>query len=242
MVVNFEDESVRRGDEQAIDDSSPRQATEAFMSDAVEEQELSAIDLVLGLGQPQRVGRFRFFFDGERWEWSEVMARMHGYEPGLVQPSTELLLQHKHPEDRDRAAVVLEHVLKGEPISSRYRIVDAAGRTRTVVVVGDRMVDDTGKAIGTTGFYVDVTESLSSDITTVLTKVAASRARIEQAKGVLMAVYGISAERAFDILVWRSQEANLKLRDLAANFLKAIEGKASSQTMSHVDHALLTVE
>lgn len=47
---------------------------------------------------------------------------------------------------------------------------------------------------------------------------ADARAAIEQAKGVLIAAYGISAERAFDVLVWRSQETNLKVRDLAVRF------------------------
>ena len=202
----------------------------------------TAVDMVLGLGQPQRLGRFRFFIDGDRWEWSDAVARMHGYEPGTVQPSTELLLRHKHTDDRDRVAAVLERVLNGTPFSSRHRIIDTAGRTRCVVVVGDRMLDDAGAVIGTSGFYVDVTEALSSDISSVLSQVAASRARIEQAKGVLMAAYGIAEERAFDILVWRSQEGNLKLRDVAERFMTAVAGRASSEAVSHVDHALLTLE
>ncbi len=242
MVVNFEEERAERRAARAAGGCPSEPLSEAFVSDAVEKQELSAIDLVLGLGQPQRLGRFRFFLADERWEWSDAVARMHGYEPGTVELTTELLLQHKHPDDRERVAAVLEHVLKGQPFSSRHRIIDVAGRTHCVVVVGDRMLDDAGAVIGTSGFYVDVSDSLSSDISTVLSQVAASRARIEQAKGVLMATYGISEERAFDILVWRSQESNLKLRDLAARFLQAIAGKASPDTLSHVDQALLTLE
>ncbi|HTX93745.1 MAG TPA: PAS and ANTAR domain-containing protein [Mycobacterium sp.] len=192
--------------------------------------------------EPQKVGRFRFFFDGQRWEWSDAVARMHGYEPGSVHPTTELLLQHKHPEDKDRAVAVLEHVLNGKPFSSRHRIIDTAGHTRCVVVAGDRMLDDNGELIGTSGFYVDVTDSLHSDISNVLSAVAEARAHIEQAKGVLMAAYGISAQRAFDILVWRSQETNLKVRDLASRFLDAVVGKGSVETQSHVDQALLTLE
>ena len=46
------------------------------------------------------VGAFRFWFIGQRWEWSDEVALMHGYEPGSVVPTTELLLSHKHPEDR----------------------------------------------------------------------------------------------------------------------------------------------
>lgn len=203
---------------------------------------LGAIDLILGLGEPQRVGRFKFFLDGQRWEWSDAVARMHGYEPGTVTPSTELLLQHKHADDRERVAAVLDRVVSGEPFSSRHRIVDKAGRTRCVIVAGEEMRDGTGTVIGTSGFYVDVTDSLHSDITQVLEAVADARAAIEQAKGVLIAAYGISAERAFDVLVWRSQETNLKVRDLATRFLKAVAGTSSPETRTHVDHALLTLE
>ncbi len=229
MTVNFEDESVRA-------------PSETLMSDVVEEDELNAVDLVLGLGEPQRVGRFRFFLDGQRWEWSDPVARMHGYEPGAVEPTTALLLQHKHPEDRERVAAVLEHALQGKPFSSRHRIIDTAGHTRCVVVAGDRMLDDTGALIGTSGFYVDVTDSLHTDISNVLSAVAEARARIEQAKGVLMAAYGITAQRAFDILIWRSQETNLKLRDVADRFLNALVSKASPETQSRIDRALLTLE
>jgi PAS domain S-box-containing protein len=204
--------------------------------------ELSVVDLVIGVGEPQRVGRFKFFLDEQRWQWSDAVARMHGYEPGTVVPTTELLLQHKHPDDRARVAVALDRVLSGEPFSSRHRIIDAAGRTHWVIVVGDVMCDEAGAPIGTTGFYIDVTESLQSDITSVLSDVAAARAQIEQAKGVLMAAYGVSSDRAFDILVWRSQETNVKVRDLAAHFLAAIAGKVSPDTRTRIDHALVTVK
>lgn len=238
MAVSSEDEDVRRPDGVRRDGS---ELSEALMSDHAEDDP-SAIDLVLGPGEPQRVGRFRFFLDGERWEWSDAVARMHGYQPGAVEPTTELLLQHKHPEDRERVAAVLARVLQGKPFSSRHRIIDTAGRTHWVVVAGDRMVDDTGALIGTSGFYVDVTESLQSDIRDVLSSLAGARARIEQAKGVLMAGYGISAGRAFDILVWRSQESQLKLREVADRFLTALATAASAQTRSQIDHALLTLE
>ncbi|ORA20618.1 PAS and ANTAR domain-containing protein [Mycobacterium arosiense] len=225
MTVNSNDETVER--------------RQAF--DVVEGGDLSAVDLVLGLGEPQRVGRFWFYIDGHRWEWSDAIARMHGYQPGQVKPTTELLLEHKHPDDRERAAAVLSRVINGKPFSSRHRIIDTAGRTRCVVVAGDRMVDGTGALTGATGFYVDVTDSLHTDITNVLSAVADARARIEQAKGVLIAAYGVSAERAFDILVWRSQETNLKLRDVASRFLDAVANKASAETQSQVDQALLTL-
>lgn len=197
----------------------------------------SGLDQVIANGEPQRVGRFRFFVDGERWEWSDNVARIHGYEPGAVEPTTELLLQHKHPEDRPQVAKVLDRVRRGEPFSSRHRIVDTGGHVHWVIVVGDRMPDD----VGTVGFYIDVTEVVQSDVSAVVSEVAESRAVIEQAKGVLMVAYGISADRAFDLLVWRSQETNIKLREIATSFLAALSDSFSPDWVSLVDHALLTV-
>ncbi|HZE15117.1 MAG TPA: PAS and ANTAR domain-containing protein [Mycobacterium sp.] len=238
MIQNFDAQFGRP----AVDPAAVADPAQSPLFDVLKPDELRAVDEVIGPGEPQRIGRFRFFIEEQRWEWSDAVARMHGYEPEAVVPTTELLLQHKHPEDRPRVAAVLSRVLRGEPFCSRHRIIDAAGRTHWIVVVGDIMCDAVGAVIGTAGFYVDVTESLLSDISTVLNDVAASRAQIEQAKGVLMAVYGISAERAFEILVWRSQETNVKVRDLAARFLAAISGRVSSDTLNNVDHALLTLE
>jgi GAF domain-containing protein len=49
-----------------------------------------------------------------------------------------------------------------------------------------------------------------------------SRALIEQAKGVLMAQHGISADEAFAAMVDRSQRANRKLRDIAQEVVAAV--------------------
>ena len=99
------------------------------------------MDLIIGHGEPQRVGRFRFFVEDQRWEWSDAVARMHGYEPGTVVPTTELLLEHKHPDDRPKVAAALERVLAGKPFSSRHRIIDTAGHTHWVIVVGESMIE-----------------------------------------------------------------------------------------------------
>ncbi|WP_231648146.1 GAF and ANTAR domain-containing protein [Saccharothrix sp. NRRL B-16348] len=49
-----------------------------------------------------------------------------------------------------------------------------------------------------------------------------SRAVIDQAKGVVMAVHRVSADEAFAMLVDRSQRANVKLRDFAERFIEEI--------------------
>ena len=54
---------------------------------------------------------------------------------------------------------------------------------------------------------------------TQLHEALASRAVIDQAKGIVMAVHRVSADDAFTMLVDRSQQENRKLRDLAEQFV-----------------------
>ncbi|SES06892.1 GAF domain-containing protein [Lentzea xinjiangensis] len=49
-----------------------------------------------------------------------------------------------------------------------------------------------------------------------------SRAEIDQAKGMLMAVHGCSADEAFLMLVQRSQTQNVKLREVARDILASV--------------------
>src|SRR6185312_524848 len=99
------------------------------------------------------------------------------------------------------------------------RIVDTRGNVRHVVVVGDQILDEDGDVIGTHGFYIDVSEpreqSREDEMSAKLAEISENRAGIEQAKGMLMLIYGISESAAFDLLKWLSQEANIKLRPLA---------------------------
>ncbi|MGE2712950.1 PAS and ANTAR domain-containing protein [Mycolicibacterium litorale] len=199
-------------------------------------------------GQPSHIGGFKFYFVGQRWEWSDEVARMHGYEPGSVQPTTELLLSHKHPEDRRLVQDLLDHALHtGDPFSSRHRFIDTRGELHDVLVVADRMFDDRGAVIGSSGYYVDLTASLDEARQEVLDEqlpgLFESRAVIEQAKGALMVIYRISADQAFRVLQWRSQETNKKLRSLAAQLIAEIGElpAAPSSIQSQFDHLLLTI-
>jgi GAF domain-containing protein len=60
-----------------------------------------------------------------------------------------------------------------------------------------------------------------------LEQAMASRAVIEQAKGVLMAMRGIDEHSAFDWLRQTSQNRNVKLRSLAENVVAGVSGIAS---------------
>jgi fructose-specific component phosphotransferase system IIB-like protein len=191
------------------------------MTDELTELEgQTPVEHALAGGEPQRVGWFRFYFADERWEWSPQVERMHGYEPGTVQPTTDLVLSHKHPDDYGQVAATLDEIRRTSgAFSTRHRIIDTHGQIHHVVVVGDQLFDDVGAVVGTHGFYVDVSPWMQHRhdeiVTEAVAEIAEARAVIEQTKGMLMLIYRISAESAFELLRWRSQETNTKLRTLA---------------------------
>src|SRR3954464_13951467 len=132
------------------------------------------------------VGSFRFWFVGQRWEWSDEVARMHGYEPGSVVPTTKMLLSHKHPEDRAHVQDLLDYALRsGESFSSRHRFVDTAGVVHDAIVVADRMLDESGGVWGPAGHYIDLAQTFDETRQEVLDEALPdlfeSRASIEQA-------------------------------------------------------------
>ncbi|RMI32378.1 PAS and ANTAR domain-containing protein [Nocardia stercoris] len=195
-----------------------------------------------------RTGSFRFWFATRRWEWSPEVYRMHGYTPGEVEPTTDLLLKHKHPGDRDQVAEIIARSLtEGEPFSSRHRFIDTHGAEHQVLVVADRIHDADGRAVGTAGYYVDLSGTLTDvgqeALDEQLPELLESRAVIEQAKGVLMRVYRIDADQAFKLLVWRSQENNTRLRDLAQQLIAELPEipAAPEATVARFDHILLTL-
>ena len=198
-------------------------------------------------GGPNRVGWFRFYFDDARWEWSPQVEKMHGYLPGSVTPTTEMVLAHKHPDDYRQIAQTLELIRRTrQAFSSRHRIIDVEGRVHHVVVVGDLLCEDDGTVIGTHGFYIDVTPSERAhqdQVTAAVTRITGNRSGIDQTKGMLMVVYGINERTAFELLKWRSQEANVKLRVLAeqvaTDFLELSRGETIPPRSAY-DNALLT--
>lgn len=205
-------------------------------------------DAAAAANKYMNVGAFRFWFVGQRWEWSDEVARMHGYQPGEVEPTTKLLLSHKHPEDRAHVQDLLDYALQSEEsFSSRHRFLDTAGNVHDAIVVADRMLDDSGRVVGTAGYYIDLTDTFDETrqeaLDEALPDLFENRAAIEQAKGVLMYVYRVSGEQAFRVLQWRSQETNVKLRSLAKQLLTEVVTlpTPTAAAQSQFDHLLLTV-
>ena len=172
-------------------------------------------------GAPQPVGQFVLDLSDQSWWWSDELYAMHGFRPGDVMPTTALMLAHKHPEDRARVEdLLLVAAGTGEPFSSVHRIVDAQGRTRTLGVVGRGRVDRrTGETTHVSGYFLDLTttqrELAQRDATAAIRASSASRSTIEQAKGAVMAIYGLPADEAFDLMCHHSSVTNEPLREMS---------------------------
>lgn len=190
-------------------------------------------------------GAFAYTVATGSWWWSDGLYEIHGFEPGEVVPSTELVVAHKHPDDVDRARKVLEAALgSGTPFSLWHHVVDARRRVRQVVSVGAGVHDEAGQLVEVRGFMVDVTtphrQETAAQMDEAVRRSAASRGTIEQAKGVMLAVCGLDAEEAFQVLVRQSQDRNVKVRDLAAELLSAVDAaRGTGQDMHEVVRQVL---
>ena len=149
--------------------------------------------------------------DGSWW-WSDAAYELHGFAVGEVVPTTELVLAHVHPDDRQG----WHSALLGSTAAGTYshvRLRDAHGRTRHVLGLAHRDDDVVEAAL------VDVSAVVRSEGARVATEqiaaATASRATIEQAKGMLASAFAVDPERAFEMLRAASMRRNVTLRRLA---------------------------
>jgi hypothetical protein len=244
-------DAVRVGQPPLAEAGSERTVNTVSVSDT----EHSAADATLPKAErgqssclPEPAGWFRYSFDHDRWEWSAPVARLHGYLPDQVTPDAAVVLSHQHPEDGRQVTTTLEEIRQTSlPLSSRHRIVDAHGRVHHVMVVGAPVLGETGAVTAVHGYYVETSASRDSthekSVSVAVAEIAAARAGIEQAKGMLMAVYRIDADAAFELLKWRSQMTNTKVRALAAQIVTdflTVENSMSPSGRAKFDELLLT--
>jgi hypothetical protein len=175
------------------------------------------------LGSLQTVGQFRLDVREKRWEWSEEMYRLHGFEPGEVVPTTELILRHKQPGEGEVSRAALdEAVATGKPHSYWHHIVDAQGRVRAVVTVWNGVKDETGEVVEVRGYMMDVSNGARQESTEAVAAALEHRGVIDQAKGMLMLIHGLTADAAFDLLKGASCQTNTKLYVLAQRLVDAL--------------------
>jgi PAS domain S-box-containing protein len=172
-------------------------------------------------------GSFLFDVANRTLTWTGEIFRIYGFEPSEVVPTLELLSAHQPPQDRERSNARFQRLLAvGGPFCWHYRIIDARQVARSVIATGEAVRDDDGTVAQVRGVLVDLTETLrrhqAAETARAVEQSAATRATIDQAKGVLMACFDLTDAQAFDLLRLHSSYANVKLRDVAATLVERL--------------------
>jgi hypothetical protein len=188
---------------------------------------------------PRVAGRFRHDLRDGGWTWSPEMFALHGLPPGDVEASLELLLQHQHSDDLPRIVSALSGACSaGQAFTLQTRLVRADGVERTVVLMGEPDLDPDGAVRAVTGMCLDITDAgppesdaelvraLRTEVVQLRTAMA-SRATIEQAKGVLMLLTSCSDQAAFELLAHLSSHTHRKVRDVAQTITESAAGRGT---------------
>jgi ANTAR domain-containing protein/PAS domain-containing protein len=182
-------------------------------------------------------GRFRYDRRTGRWWWSPEMFTLHGLRPDALQPDTETYLRYQHAEDRARLLEAMSAACAtGREFALETRIVRADAVERDVVLVGECRRDDDGAVTAVEGMAIDITEchppgSPTDRAQALQTEVGqlraamASRAPIEQAKGILMLLTSCGDQVAFDLLAHISSHTHRKVRDVAQVITESAAGR-----------------
>ena len=188
-------------------------------------------------GFAPRAGRYRYDRRTGSWWWSPEMFALYGLAPGTPQPDTETFLGYQRTEDRARVLdAVSGACTTGHDFALETSIVRADGSQRDIVLVGEPRVDGTGTVTAVEGMAIDITECHAPGSPTEraqllqceveqLRAAMASRASIEQAKGILMLLTSCSEQVAFELLAHISSHTHRKVRDVALVITASAAGR-----------------
>jgi hypothetical protein len=165
------------------------------------------------------------------------MFALFGLPTDSPQPDTDRYLAFQHPEDRVRVLESISDACSGgRAFALETRIVRSDGHDRDVVMVGEPQLDASGAVVAVEGMAVDITEchppgsplerthALEAEVDQ-LRMAMASRAAIEQAKGILMLLTSCSDQVAFDLLAHISSHTHRKVRDVAQVITESAAGQ-----------------
>jgi hypothetical protein len=191
---------------------------------------------------PPRPGRRRGDLLTGEWWWSPEVVDLLGLHSRTATPSVQLLLSHVHPEDRPALRGDLGLACtSGTPFTREFRLLRGDGRQRSVLLVCEPAVGGTGTVIALSGLAIDVTDQvrpgtardrdeqvrhLETEIEQLRTAMA-SRAAIEQAKGILMLLMSCGDQVAFDLLAHISSHTHRKVREVAVSIIDSATGRGA---------------
>ena len=182
--------------------------------------------------------RYRYDLRRAAWWWSAEMFVLQGLTDGAADASTELLLEHLHPEDRIATlAAFTGACTEARPFRVRTRVVRSDGGQREIVLTGEPETDCDGSVVAVQGVAIDLTDcpepgrapdrtaALEAEVAQMRAAMA-SRANIEQAKGILMLLTSCGDSAAFELLAHISSHTHRKVRDVAQSITDSATGRA----------------
>jgi hypothetical protein len=165
------------------------------------------------------------------------MYTLFDLSPDRSSPSTELLLQCQQREDRSRVLrAISDACAAGRPFAVETRVQRRDGTLRVMLLLGEPQPGPGGAVAAVEGMCVDVTDGRLADdddlVAALQTEVGqlrtamASRATIEQAKGILMLLTSCTEQVAFELLAHMSSHTHRKVREVAASLAESASGHA----------------
>ncbi len=104
------------------------------------------------------MGDYDWHIESDTNTWSDQLYRIYGYEPGAIQASYDVFMQHIHPDDRDMVRAVHQQAYaSGEPYEMVERIVRPDGELRYLASNGQVLTDANGTPIRFRGTCIDIT-------------------------------------------------------------------------------------
>lgn len=178
-------------------------------------------------GQRERplrpAGRYEVNPATGKWHWSSEVYALHGIQEG-GELSTVDVLRFVHAADVAAVRSAIEGCLAdGAAFSAHYRLRRGDGERR-VLLVGEGSGGPAGSVAAVRGFFVDTTAYWNHEVgrkaTAQVSQARATQEVIDQARGVLMLLYGLDADAAFSVLTWQSQRSNVKVRRIAQRLVE----------------------
>lgn len=110
------------------------------------------------------MGDYDWHIESDTNTWSDQLFRIYGYEPGAIEASYDVFLQHIHPDDREMVRATHQRAYAtGEPYEMIERIVRPDGEVRYLASNGQVVTDDNGTPIRFRGTCIDITARIKAE-------------------------------------------------------------------------------
>jgi hypothetical protein len=170
------------------------------------------------------LGEFRWNVADDQWLWSADMFRIHGYRPGEVEATSDLVLKHTVSDAVPVMTRLLEDCRTADrSFSNRHGIVGVDGRERLVLTVGrsfeSRAAGRESRRRMVRGFMADVNEVLATRRSDIRVEDHSDLPVVQQTVGAIMAMAGLSELAAAALVETHCAVSDVKVPVFATRFV-----------------------